>query len=206
MSDKQIDARGLLCPKPLILAKKGMGEASPGDQLEILLDNTTARDNVLCFLQDLGCKPIAMETEGTFIIRATAVAIPDRSAATSRPEEYCRPGGEVRAYVMVLNRPFMGTGSEELGKILMQACVNSLKEITPLPSVILFYNAGVTLACEDSPVLAALKELESKHVRMLVCGTCLDYFELKQKLQIGRVSNMYDIMQAIASATTVFAP
>lgn len=203
MSEKQIDARGLLCPKPLILVKKALGEASPGDQLEVLLDNATARDNVLRFLQDFGCKPAGTENDGMFTIRATAVAAP---VAGPRPEEYCRPDGGHRPYVLVLNRPFMGTGSEELGNILMQACINSLEATTPLPSFILLYNAGVTLACENSTVLAALRELESRGVRMLVCGTCLDYYGLKPKLQVGRISNMYDIMQTIASAGTVFAP
>lgn len=203
MSDKRIDARGLTCPKPLILVKKALGEISPGGQIEILLDNATARDNVVRFLLDYGCKPVCMETDGAFTIRATAVAVP---LAGLRPEEYCRPDGAFRPYVLVLNRLFMGTGSEELGKILMQACINSLAETTPLPSAILFYNAGVNLACENSPVLPALRDLESRGIRMLVCGTCLDYFDLKQKLLVGRVSNMYDIMQTIASAGTVFAP
>lgn len=203
MSEKRIDARGLPCPKPLILVKKTLGEMSPGGQIEILLDDATARDNVVRFLQDYGCKPVCTETAGTFTIRATAVTPP---VAGPRPEEYCRPDGVSRPYVLVLNRLFMGTGSEELGKILMQACINSLVETTPLPSAILFYNAGVNLVCESSPVLPALRDLESRGIRMLVCGTCLDYFDLKQKLLVGRVSNMYDIMQTIASAGAVFAP
>ncbi|MBP7633653.1 sulfurtransferase-like selenium metabolism protein YedF [Candidatus Ozemobacteraceae bacterium] len=203
MSEKRIDARGMLCPRPLILVKKAMSETAAGDQLEILLDNTTARDNVMRFLQDYGCKPVCTEADGTFTIRITVVTPP---AVGPRPEEYCRPDGVARPYVLVLNRLFMGTGSEELGKILMQACINSLAETTPLPSAILFYNAGVNLACENSPVLPALRDLESRGIRMLACGTCLDYFDLKQKLLVGRVSNMYDIMQTIASAGTVFAP
>lgn len=203
MSEKQIDARGLPCPKPLILVKKALGEMSPGGQLEILLDDATARDNVVRFLQDYGCNPACTEKEGTFTIRATTAAAP---ISEPRLGEHCRPDGASRPYVLVLSRPFMGTGSEELGKILIQACINSLKETTPLPSCILFYNAGVTLACEDSPVLQALRELESRGVRMLVCGTCLDYYDLKPRLKAGRVSNMYDIMQTIASAGTVFTP
>ncbi|HOY67844.1 MAG TPA: sulfurtransferase-like selenium metabolism protein YedF [Candidatus Ozemobacteraceae bacterium] len=203
MSEKQIDARGLMCPKPLILVKKALGEMPPGGQIEVLLDNATARDNVVRFLQDYGCKPVCTETEGMFTLRTTVVTPP---VAAPRPEEHCRPDGASRPYVLVLNRPFMGTGSEELGKILMQACINSIRETTPLPSAILFYNAGVNLACENSPVLPALRDLESRGIRMLVCGTCLDYFDLKQNLLVGRVSNMYDIMQTIASAGTVFAP
>ncbi len=204
MSELKIDARGMLCPKPLIMTKKALETAAPGDQLEILLDNATSRDNVLRFLQDLGCKPENTENEGVYTVRCTAIAV---SATTARPEEYCRvDGGSRLPYVLVVNRKFMGSGSEDLGKILMQACINSIRETSPLPASILFYNEGVTLACENSPVLTALKELESRGIKILVCGTCLDYFVLKPKLQVGRVSNMYDIMQTVASAGTVFAP
>ncbi len=203
MSEKRIDARGMLCPRPLILVKKALSETAAGDQIEVLLDNATARDNVVRFLQDYGCKPACAERGETFTIRATAVT---PSATGPRPDEYCRLDGAARPYVLVLNRLFMGTGSEELGKIMMQACINSIRETTPLPSAILLYNAGVNLACENSPVLPALRDLESQGIRILVCGTCLDYFDLKQKLLVGRVSNMYDIMQTIASAGTVFTP
>lgn len=203
MSEKTIDARGLLCPKPLIMTKKGLTESQPGDNLSILLDNATARDNVMRFLQEYGTSPVCHEGDGVFSIKVTTVAAANPAL---RPEEFCRPSGAQPAFVLVLNRPFMGSGSEELGKLLMQACINSLKEVTPLPSAILMYNAGVQLSCEGSPVLPALTDLERKGVKMLVCGTCLDYFELKPMLKAGRVSNMYDIMQTIAGAGTVFAP
>ena len=203
MTEKNIDARGMLCPKPLILTKKGLNEALPGDGLSILLDNATARDNVMRFLQDCGAKPVCSDQEGFYSIRVEVVR---QSIPVPGPEEYCRPPSPAPSLVMVLSRSGMGTGSEELGKILMQACINSVKEVTPLPSALLFYNSGVHLACEGSPVLTALADLDGKGVQMLVCGTCLDYFALKPALKVGRVSNMYDIMQTIASAGTVFAP
>ncbi len=203
MSVNKIDARGFLCPKPLMLTKKALEAAVPGDILEIILDNAAARDNVLRFLQDFGCKPSSVEQDGTFTVRAPCTALP---AAAPRPEAHCRADGKALPYVLAISRSVMGAGSEELGKILMQACINSIKETSPLPSVILFYNAGVTLVCENSPVLPTLKDLESRGMRLLVCGTCLDYFNLKPSLHVGRISNMYDIMQTIASAGTVFAP
>ena len=204
MSELKIDARGMLCPKPLIMTKKALEKAAPGDKLEIMLDNATSRDNVMRFLQDLGCNPDNAEKDGIYTVCCTAVAVSGNSA---RPEEYCRvDDGRRLPYVLVINRQYMGSGSEELGRILMQACINSIRETNPLPSSILFYNQGVTLACENSPVLAALKELESRGIKILVCGTCRDYCALKPSLQIGRVSNMYDIMQTVASAGTVFAP
>lgn len=202
MAEKLIDARGLLCPKPLIMAKKALNAAAPGDMLKILIDNATSHENVVRFLHDNGCSPVSTENGGVFSVQFISVPV---SATSPDPENYCSPGGG-GPYVLVLSRSVMGSGSDELGRILIQACINSLKETAPAPSAILFYNSGVTLACEGSPVLGALKELEAAGVKMLVCGTCLDYFELKPKLQVGRVSNMYDIMQTAASAGKVFAP
>lgn len=201
MAEKLIDARGLLCPKPLIMAKKALNTAAPGDMLKILIDNATSHENVVRFLHDNGCSPMSNESGGVFSVQFVSVPA---SATSPNPENYCSPGGG--PYVLVLSRSVMGSGSDELGHILIQACINSLKETAPAPSAILFYNSGVTLACEGSPVLGALKELEAAGAKMLVCGTCLDYFELKPKLQVGRISNMYDIMQTVASAGKVFAP
>ncbi|HNS08574.1 MAG TPA: sulfurtransferase-like selenium metabolism protein YedF [Candidatus Ozemobacteraceae bacterium] len=204
MSKNIVDARGLLCPKPLIMVKKALTDAGPGTTLEILIDNATAHENVMRFLQDFGCRATCIENAGVFTISAEVIKPIETSL---RAEDYCSPAiGNSGPYVLVLSRAVMGSGSDELGRILIQACINSLKETSPAPSFILFYNAGVTLACEGSPVLGALKELESAGAKMLVCGTCLDYFELKSKLQVGRVSNMYDIMQTVASAGKVFAP
>ena len=201
MSKNIVDARGLLCPIPRIMAKKALNDAAPGDMLEILIDNATSHENVVRFLHDNGCSPVSNENGGVFSVQFISVPA---SANSPNPENYCSQG--VGPYVLVLSRAVMGSGSDELGRILIQGCINSLKETAPAPSAILFYNAGVTLACEGSPVLGALKELEAGGIKMLVCGTCLDYFELKPKLQIGRVSNMYDIMQTVASAGKVFAP
>ena len=100
----------------------------------------------------------------------------------------------------------MGTGSEELGRLLMKACINTLEELSPRPAVLVFYNAGVKLACKGSPVLSSLVELEAQGTKLLVCGTCLDYFKLKENLAVGTVSNMLDILQMIASGDPIISP
>jgi selenium metabolism protein YedF len=203
MSEKTVDARGMLCPKPLIMVKKALAELQVGEQFTVLLDNETAKDNVTRFLQDNGARPVPSENHGVFTINAEKS---QKDLPEPRVEQYCQPDGGSKPFVMVFNQFGMGTGSEELGKILIQACVNAVKEVKPLPSSMLFFNGGVHLACEGSPVVQTLLELESRGVKMLVCGTCLDYFELKFRLKVGRISNMYDILQTIASAGSVFTP
>ncbi|MBF0500013.1 MAG: sulfurtransferase-like selenium metabolism protein YedF [Candidatus Riflebacteria bacterium] len=203
MSEKTVDARGMLCPKPLIMTKKALAELPVGETLTILVDNATARENVTRFLQDNAANPTSSEDKGVFTLIARKS---EPHLASPRAEAYCRPESGTKPFVMVFNHAGMGFGSEELGKILIQACINAVKEVAPLPSTMLFFNGGVHMVCEPSPVLQPLTELESRGVKILVCGTCLDYYELKPKLKVGRISNMYDILQTIATAGSVFTP
>jgi selenium metabolism protein YedF len=105
--------------------------------------------------------------------------------------------------VVVINHHGMGSGSEELGKILLQACVNTLKELSPLPSAILCYNAGVLATVDGAPTVPALAQLEKQGVTLLVCGTCVDYYELKGKVAVGTISNMYDILLQLSTAPRI---
>lgn len=193
----------MLCPKPLIMVKKALTELAKGDALLVLLDNETARDNVMRFLQDNGCSPIATEGDNQYSIQASKRT---DSPAVGDAEAYCRPDVNRPQPVFAITQNGMGKGSDELGKILIQACVNTIKEISPKPSAIVFYNSGVQLACEGSPVLSSLSELEKQGVNILACGTCLDYYDLKKSLKVGRVSNMLDILQTMSKASHVIAP
>jgi selenium metabolism protein YedF len=105
--------------------------------------------------------------------------------------------------VLVVSADIMGRGDAELGNILIRSFFHTLGEVEPLPQTIIFFNAGVKLACEGSPVLDDLCAVEGKGIEMLVCGTCLSYFELKDKLAVGQVSNMYDIAETILNAGRV---
>jgi selenium metabolism protein YedF len=99
--------------------------------------------------------------------------------------------------ILVVSSDIMGRGDAELGNILVRAFFHTLGEVEPLPQTIIFFNAGVKLACQGSPVLDDLRALENSGIEMLVCGTCLGYFELKEELGVGQVSNMYDIAEAM---------
>jgi selenium metabolism protein YedF len=203
MNERTVDARGQLCPRPLILVKRALTEMQVGETVCVLLDNDLAKDNVLRFLRDNGAAPSCSAEGGVFRLQACK-SRPD--LASAQAESYCAPAGSPRPHVMALGHAGMGRGSEELGGILIQACLNAVKEVSPLPAAIVFYNSGVHLACEGSPVLSALSDLEAGGVRLLVCGTCLNYYEAKAKVRAGSVSNMYDIPQALASAGHVVSP
>ena len=97
----------------------------------------------------------------------------------------------------------MGTGSEELGLKLVTNYFKLLDADGRTPKIIVFYNAGVKLLCENSPALEALQNLDNKGVQLLACKTCLDYFELSDKIKIGSVGSMPDIITLQANADKV---
>jgi len=100
----------------------------------------------------------------------------------------------------------VGRGSEELGAILMRSFLYTLKELNPLPWRIIFINSGVKLAVEGSPYLTILGELIDMGSEIISCGTCLDYYQIKDKLAVGRISNMYEIATSFLEATNVIKP
>lgn len=205
-----VNACGLTCPQPLILAKKALSETSVGASFTILVDNLSSRQNVERFLRDQQAEVRTTETQGFFELTVTKHK--DVASGTTDPEAYCEATPPTPAFVsrgrqvMVFKSDQMGMGDATLGKMLIQACIHTIKEVSPLPNALLFYNAGIHLVTAGSPVLSALKALEEQGVELLSCGACLDFYQQKDQLQAGRVSNMYEILSRIVQATSVIYP
>jgi len=199
MAEKTIDARGLLCPQPVMLVKQALSECSSGDVLRVILNNSTACENVKRYLIDNGAE-LTIESESPdYCLRAV---VADCSLC-----EICVPMAQaVKPPVVAITHSTMGHGSEELGRMLIQACVNALPSIEPQPSALVFYNSGVHLACEGSPVLPALEKLQNSGVKILVCGTCLEYYSLKEKCKVGVISNMFEILTVLSNTSHVINP
>ena len=200
MNEHTVDARTLKCPQPLMMAKKALEGMSAGERLRVLIDNETARDNLMRFLRDNGMTPVLSSEGGVYTIAVEKVL---DAAPLGDTEAYCAPDRPQAGPVIVLNHNGMGSGSEELGRVLLQACIFTLKDISPLPSVILCYNAGVLVAAEGAPTVPALADLVSRGVTLLLCGTCVDYYELKGKIAVGTISNMYEILQRVSTSEKV---
>jgi len=202
MPQTTVDARGLLCPQPLIMVKKALKNLAVGESMTALIDNETSRQNVERFLKDNGADTVITESNGIFTLTITK-----KKPELARPdaESYCAaaPGNP---HAICINARTMGAGNDDLGQILMKAFVNTIKDAAPLPGTIVFYNGGIFLALTDSPVLDALRNLAQSGVRILVCGTCLDFYKKKAELGVGTVSNMYEITQALSSAGHVIYP
>ena len=198
MENRTIDARGLACPLPVINAKKAAQEMQ-GGVLTVLVDNEIAVQNLQKFARQKGYAA-AGEKKGA---REYAVMIqlsPDAAL------ESCAPDMRKHGMVVVLSANIMGSGDERLGKALMKAFVFALTKQDQLPDTILCYNSGANLTCEGADTLVDLKSLAAEGVTILTCGTCLDFYGLKEKLAVGGVTNMYDIVERMETARLIVKP
>ena len=100
-----------------------------------------------------------------------------------------------KSSVLVINSDTMGSGDNELGKKLIYNYFSTIVEAQSLPGTILFYNTGVKLVAKGSPVVDFLELLSEKGIEILVCGTCLKYFKLENKIAVGRMSDMKTISE-----------
>lgn len=204
---KIVDTTGHKCPVPLIMAKKALKEISDGENLKVITDSDTSLVNLKRFLSDNGAEFSVQKVGEKHIITVTGGG---EDIDTAEPKEYCEviPGTPVagKGYTIVFSSQQMGNGHEDLGLVLIRSFLVSLLEMDPLPRSILFYNSGVKLATGDSFVIGQLRELERKGVKLLLCGTCINFYNISRNIIIGRVSNMYEMTQEMISASKIIKP
>lgn len=200
--EKNIDARGMACPLPVVNAKKAAEGLHPGDTLIVRVDNEIAVQNLQRFAQHMGFTAAGEKvSESEFTVTMVI-----GGEAKAEPEIACNLDTRRKGMLVVLSGCTMGTGDEKLGKALMKAFVFALTKQDVLPETILCYNTGAYLTTEGADTLEDLKLLESEGVTILTCGTCLDFYGLKEKLAVGGITNMYEIVQRMESAQTIVRP
>jgi len=203
---KTVDARGMLCPRPIIETKKGLKNLLPGEYIKVLIDNETSLGNVCRFLKDNGCQYTQTKEIDHWSL---SVSAPGSPLSEKPVEDYCEivsPQLGKGSYVVALTSEFMGQGDDTLGRKLMTSFVNILTELDNLPSSVVCYNSGVKLALPESAVVDTLKELEHRGVEVLLCGTCLDFFGIKGRIVAGVTADMYLIAQKLSTAGNVIKP
>ena len=200
--EKMLDARGMACPLPVVNAKKAAEGLHPGDTLIVRVDNEIAVQNLQRFAQHMGFTAAGEKvSESEFTVTMVI-----GGEAKAEPEIACNLDARKKGMLVVLSGCTMGTGDEKLGKALMKAFVFALTKQDVLPETILCYNTGAYLTTEGADTLEDLKLLESEGVTILTCGTCLDFYGLKEKLAVGGVTNMYDIVERMEAASTIVRP
>ena len=192
--DLTIDALGDKCPIPVVKSKKALATMDEGT-LEVLVDNETSVTNLTSFAKAQNCEvasdQLAPEKYSVKIVKAAGSA-PDAAAAAGFGPR-----------VVVVPSQVMGHGDDELGGVLIKAFIFALTQQDDLPDSILFYNGGVHLTCEGSPVLDDLNKLAGAGVEVLSCGTCLKHYGIEGKLAVGEVTNMYVIVEKQLQAGVV---
>ena len=196
---KEIDARGLACPKPVVLTKKAMEE---NEEILTIVDNKTASENVAKLARKMKAEvTIVEEAEDYFKIiikKSTQTEIETNSNNQAQISQDSEQGK-----VYLIDSDTLGEGERDLGKILIKGFISTLLDIKPLPKKVIFLNSGVQLAVLEKDVTATLEKLETAGVEILLCGTCLDYYDLSEKVEVGEVSNMYEIVNSLNNNSSV---
>ena len=205
---KLIDCRGMACPQPVVETKK-MLDKKESNEFETIVDNKAARENIKKFcknynakiteiIEEKGIYRIFIETNNDLVVKQDE----EMNLNTYQCEiPEIKSGKQIKKVFITTNQ--LGTGSEELGSNLMTGFIYTLNELATKPEMILFMNSGVRLCLKDAPTIKSLKKLDESGVKILVCGTCLDYYHLTEELGIGKISNMYEITENLMESDFV---
>lgn len=187
-----INARGMGCPKPVIETKKALENISSGS-VRTEVDNETARLNLEKLAQSLGYVSTSGATsDGLYFVEIQkGEEGPSKKSSTEGAD------------LILFTKADLGQGDEKLAQVLMKGFIYTLTELEKKPKTLLFLNGGILLTTEGSACLEDLKKLEAQGAEIISCGTCLDYYQAKEKLQVGRIGNMYDIAEKISQAPKV---
>ena len=212
-----VNAMGDICPIPVVKTKKALGELNGPGEIEVLVDNETAVKNVTKMARSSGAEAESEQLGDKQYRVLITVGENAAEKLKSAKSPAVQPQGQTQqeaaagcrtcvGTVVAVGSDRMGEGSEELGHILIKSFIFALTQLDDLPDKILFYNGGAKLTVEESESLEDLRTLEEQGVEIMTCGTCLDYYGIKDKLAIGGVTNMYSIVETLQSAMSVIRP
>ncbi len=189
------------CPYPVVETRKQI-LANPGVSLLVLVGDRAGRDNVSRLATKMGYRTATTEVGPCFQLTLTAEDT-EGETAPSKPISVTPASGKT---VIYCGSDRMGNGDDQFGRVLMISFLTTLLEMEPLPDIILFVNSGIDLTTQGSTGLEALKTLESRGVDIASCGLCLDFYQKKDQLQVGRVTNMYEMAEVQCQAVRVITP
>jgi len=193
---REVDTRGRACPEPVVLTKKGLEETAEGEIL-VLADAENARDNIVRFAQSLGCEVTVAEDRGCYRISITKKA---GSKPAAEPYVAVCESSE-KEIVYLFDSDYVGS-NRELGKVLLNGFMNAALSLTHKNCTVILISNAVKLAIRGSYALDVLNKLQKQGIGILICGTCLDFFKIRDEVAIGTVSNALEIMQRMTGASS----
>jgi len=189
---KQIDCRGLECPKPVVNTKQALDEVKSGT-VTVIVDNKTSLENIKRLAKNSGYQVAVEDKEGDFYIDITK-----KGKAEKGKKERAEPLPD--SYIIFITSDRLGAGDKRLGEILIKAFLNTIWEAEKKPDSVILINNGVKLSTEGSEALDTLELLVKEGIQIISCGTCLAYYNLTDKLKVGLASNMYEIVKILLDA------
>lgn len=200
----KVDALGKECPIPVIETKKAIKALTAPDTIEVWVDNTIAVENLKNLAEENNYKVSSEKiAEKQYKIIIEVDKLKD---VNSNESCNCCSGNCEGNTVIAIGSETMGCGDEKLGKNLIKAFIYAVSQAEVKPKTMIFYNGGAHITCEGSLSLEDLNNLKAQGVKIITCGTCLDFYGLKEKLKVGEVSNMYDIVSTMEAASLVIKP
>lgn len=185
-----VNAMGKLCPEPVIMTK---AEIEKGiTELEVSVDNDIAVSNVTRLLQGKG-----YSVELTRVPDSQERRLSAKKSSSGEPVS-SKPRDELLAILVA--HDVLGGNDKELGEVLMKAFLGCISKLSRRPAVMAFMNEGVKLVLPESSACEYIKELEKAGTKILVCGTCTTHFNITDKIAVGTISNMFEIMEMITGA------
>lgn len=194
---REIDARGLGCPAPVLQAKAALQEEHP-DRVRVVVDNPAAQQNVRRFLESQGFQTALEHVGSDYMVIGRCGSMP-----SGQPQPAPMPSDETKKIMVMCATDRVGFGDDALGLKLMVNFLRTLKEMGEELWRLVFVNNGVKLTIEGSDVLEDLRGYERNGLKILVCGTCLDHFDLLDRKKVGETTNMLDIVTAMQLADQV---
>jgi len=230
----RLDERGKQCPLPVIEAKKALEKAEPGSVVEVVVDNEIAVQNLKKLALHKGLDSLSEKvSEREFLVKIwagvkeKAEQVRENAEQAKERAEQARESAEQekenaeqaekesikcaldcreKGLVLVLASDEMGQGDAVLGRLLMKGFVYAVTQQDKLPETVLLFNGGAKMSCQGSDSLEDLKELEAQGVEILTCGTCLNHYGIAEKLLVGNVTNMYEIVEKMTVAKKIVRP
>lgn len=199
-----VNALGDACPIPVVKTKNAIKELAGAGSVETFVDNEIAVQNLTKMANQKGYEVKSEKLEEQKYRIVMQVGEVEESSEEER--EVCILDGRKKKTVVVISSNKMGEGNDELGQVLIKGFIYALTQQDELPETMLFYNGGAKLTCEGSTALEDLKSLEAQGVEIMTCGTCLNFYGLEEKLQVGTVTNMYAIAETMMQADLIVKP
>ena len=198
-----LDMRGQACPIPVVKANQALAGMGQG-VLEVHVDNPVAVENLrrMALQKKLPVKVDQPESEH-YIVTIPVNAPVEETPLPEVKDCSCAAPGHL---VVAVDTEIMGRGSDELGRTLLKGFIFAISRLPQPPRTVLFYNGGAKLTVEGSPFLEDLRNMEQQGVEILTCGTCLNYYGLTEQLAVGKITDMYTIVERLSGAGQVIKP